>query len=86
MIKYKVGSLASPVHLMPGDQFHLTLTEGDVNTILHVEDITEDKWYTHYAVVNFGVGVGMLVGTSELKDFVEDQWPGCECPDGEPVL
>ncbi len=88
--RYKIGKLNHAVYLGPGDQFRLTYTQkglrDDKRTILHTEDITRNMTCTHYAVLSTPFGVGMMIGTYELENFMEESFPGCGIGEDEPIL
>ena len=89
-LRYKIGKLPNEVHLNPGDQFNLTYTDKYKNdgktTILHTENITRNTRCTHYAVLSTSFSVGMLIGTDELENFLEESFPGCGVGEDEPIL
>jgi hypothetical protein len=88
--RYKIGKLDRTVHLSPGDQFRLTHTDayknGDKTTILHTEYITRSMECTHYAVLSTPFSMGMMIGTYELENFLEESFPGCGIGEDEPIL
>ncbi len=88
--RYKVGKFDYPISLSPGDQFNLTYTQkgenGDKPTILHTEDITREMMCTHYAVLSTPFSMGMMIGTDELENFLEEYFPGCGVGEDEPIL
>jgi len=88
--RYKIGKLPIAVHLNPGDQFNLTHTDeyknGDKTTILHTENITRSMKCTHYAVLSTPFSMGMMIGTDELENFLEESFPGCGIGEDEPIL
>jgi hypothetical protein len=90
MTKYKIGKLDHPVLLSPGDTFKLTHTQIDKKntntTLLHTEEITKTIECTHYAVLSTPFSMGMMIGTAELENFLEDAFPGCQIGENEPIL
>jgi hypothetical protein len=88
--QYKIGKLDHAVYLSPGDRFRLSYTEDrggdDKTTILHTEDITKNIECTHYAVLSTPFSVGMLIGTIELVNFLEESFPGCGVGKVESIL
>lgn len=85
--RYKIGKLDHAVYLNPGDHFNLTYTQhGNGATILHTEDITRSMACTHYAVLSTPFSMGMLIGTDELENFLEESFPGCGVGEDEPIL
>ena len=86
--QYKIGKLDHAVYLGPGDQFRLTYNEiGDkTTTILHTENITRIMTCTHYAVLSTPFSMGMMIGTDELENFLEESFPGCGIGEDEPIL
>jgi hypothetical protein len=88
--RYKIGKLNYAVYLNPGDQFKLTHTQvdknGDKTTILHTEEITRSVTCTHYAVLSTPFSMGMMIGTDELENFLEESFPGCGIGEAEPIL
>jgi hypothetical protein len=88
--RYKIGKLDHAVYLSPGDQFRLTYTQaeenGDKTTILHTEEITRIMTCTHYAVLSTPFSMGMMIGTYELENFLEESFPGCGIGEAEPIL
>lgn len=90
MTKYKIGKLDYAVHLHPGDQFKLTHTQvyknGEKTALLHTEEITKKMTCTHYAVLSTPFSMGMIIGTAELENFMEESFPGCRIGNDEPIL
>jgi hypothetical protein len=88
--RYKIGKLDYAVYLSPGDQFRLTYTEDrgddDKTTVLHTEDVTKNIKCTHYAVLSTPFSMGMLIGTDELENFLEESFPGCGVGEDESIL
>ncbi len=88
--QYKIGKLDHSFCVNPGDQFKLTHTDryknGNITTILHTEDITRSMKVTHYAVLSTPFSMGMVIGTDELENFLEESFPGCGIGEDEPIL
>jgi hypothetical protein len=86
--RYKIGKLPGAVYLSAGDRFNLTYTDkgSDKPAILHTEDITRSMTCTHYAVLSTPFSMGMLIGTAELENFLEESFPGCGIGEDESIL
>jgi hypothetical protein len=86
MTYYKVGKLHRAFEVAPGDHFNLTFTDTGGTELLHTEEITEPRTITHYAVLAFPCGSGMLVGTDELEDWLESEFPNGRVGEDESIL
>jgi len=93
MIKFKVKSLDRTISCLPGDTLNLTYTEvnylgGKNEQLLHSEAITEIGDYCCFAVLKLPVGMGLILGkdVEELRAFLNETWPGCECDPEEGIL
>lgn len=65
--RYKVGRFSRSVAASPGDELHLTLTEGDGTKQKVSEDITISMEITHWVMFYVsGVGFGGMFGGPDI--------------------
>jgi len=85
--RYKTGKLTSSISVIPGDQLHLTVTEGGEQNQKISENINISMTVTHWVMFYVpGVGFGGMFGGPDIDSKMSEIFVEPERIDNEDLL